>query len=167
MKLFHIVISCCVGLFIYFVLQALWGPAGITALAEIESYKTRLEANIDQLQAIQVQMNSDLDRLASDTSRLRSEAYRIGMVGNDEVRIRLPQDHSVAEITPGTIATKPQENTISQALITGAAISVSLILLLILTFIRFEADMLTGGKQKRRRRPVPYQGVRTQTASLE
>ena len=166
MKLFHILVASCLTVFLFFILQAIWGPAGANSCAEMNLYKARLEISIEQLNDFQVQLNSDLARLESDEARLRQEAYRIGLVGANEVRIRIPFQATETIVAPGNIAQKPQDSNKVQALISGISISFGLVMLLLMGFINFEVGLI-GGKPNKRRLTENYQGVRVHTASLE
>ena len=166
MKLFYIIVSSCLSIFLYFVLQSIWGPAGSNSCMEMVLYKGRLETSIEHMKDFKSQLDSDLSRLETDEARLRQEAYRVGLVGQDEVRIRLPMSASDSISLPGNIAPKPLENGNSQAIITGISISLGLVFWLFLMFINFEIELI-GTKGRRRPLPKPYQGVRVQTASLE
>lgn len=132
---------------------------------EMKLYKARLEVSIEQLSDFQTQMLSDLTRLETDEARLREEAYRIGLVGGNEVRIRISLPTNEIIDVPGNIAQRPQENSNLQAVICGISLSFGLVMLLLMGFINFEVELM-GGKTKKRR-SANYQGVRVQTASLE
>lgn len=164
MKLFYLTVSACLSLFLFFMLQAVWGPSGANACNELAQYKQRLQTSIASLQDFSDQMNSDLSRLAGDESRLRQEAYRIGMVAGDETRIRLPLPAEELVKSTGTIASRPADDKGAQAVIAGVSVSFGLVLFLFLSFVQLEWDLI-GGRGNRRHRP--YHGARVQTASLE
>lgn len=166
MKLFHLVISSSVTLFLYLVLNGVWGVSGTQDFRELLEYRARLDDSILQLQTRQQAMMSDLERLRQDPSRLREEAHRIGMVGAEEIRVRVPMEASSAGLPPAAgIAQKPEPRAVPRPLITGVSISLGTILLLVLTLCDFESSL--QGRHPQRRRSSMNQGMRVQTASRE
>jgi cell division protein FtsB len=158
MKAYHILLSSCLTIFLYFSLQAIWGPAGMQACSDLNQYKNRLAVSIDQLREFEMKLSSDLTRLETDPSRLQQEAYRIGLVGSNEIRIRIPEIPSSTMSAPTVIAQRPVESAASQAIISGVSISVGLVLLFFLVFLNFEVDIIFetagSGRKKMIRRPV-------------
>jgi cell division protein FtsB len=167
MKLFHLVVSCSVTVFLYLVLSALWGSSGTQDFQELQEYRARLEQSIGKLEHDRQLLADDLERLKEDAGRLREEANRIGMVAPGEIRIKLPEEIA-APVAPATaaIAEKPSSKAAARPVITGISISLGIILLLVMTIYDFEASFQRGSSYGRRRH-YAGQGMRVQTASRE
>jgi cell division protein FtsB len=167
MKLFHLVVSGSVTVFLYLVLSALWGSAGTQDLQELQEYRNRLEQSIGKLERDSQSLAADLERIKDDPGRLHVEANRIGMVSPDEIRIKLPEE-IIPAVAPATaaIAEKPQSRAEARPVITGISISLGIILLLVMTIYDFEASFQRGAPTYRRRH-YAGQGIRVQTASRE
>lgn len=166
MKLFHLVVSSSVSLFVYLVLNAIWGISGIQDFQDLLEYRAKLNSSIMQLRERQDAIACDLDRLRNDPSRLREEAYRVGMVGPGEIRVNVPMTPPPVGLPPAVgIVNKPESHAVAKPVITGLAISLGIILLLVLTMHDFESGL--HNRNQHRRRTTVHQGMRVQTASRE
>jgi hypothetical protein len=148
------------------VLNAVWGVCGAQDFQELANYQSRLRQSISSLEQTRQYMETELERLRHDPSRLRQEAHRIGMIGANETRIKIPADLSVDPASPvADIASKPDERALPKALITGVSLSLGIVLLLVLTLLDLETNL--AGNPSPRRRPYSHHGMRVQTASRE
>jgi hypothetical protein len=168
MKLFHLVVSTSISLFLFLAISSIWGSSGIAAYGELLSYRERLTQSVVELQQVQDTISDDLYRVQQDPERLRQEAHRIGMIGETEVRIRLPANLPVTTIQATTMTPKPEPRAASRALITGISLSFGLILFLLLTIFDLESQLGEPSVRRPvRRQTTWYQGIRVQTASRE
>jgi hypothetical protein len=111
-------------------------------------------------------MEEELYRLRHDPSRLRQEAHRIGMLSENEIRVRMPASlPDAVGIPTAGIASKPESKALSKPLITGISVSLGIMILLIMTLIDFETTLI--GQRSNRRFTYLHQGIRVQTASRE
>jgi cell division protein FtsB len=166
MKLFHLIVTASLTVFMYCALSVIWGTAGNQEYLELVEYQTRLELSLEKLQQTNERLEGELNRLNNDPSRLKEEAHRIGMVDTDQILVKLPANINQDEPTDNQFCIKPASRAFSPALISGIAVSLGIILLLILTLFDLETSLI-GSQNTKKRRLYPYQGIRVQTASRE
>ncbi len=88
--LFRLAFSVYITFMLYMTLMLLFGPTGTMAVRELDSYKARLESNIEQLEGINSELNSQLSRLMSDRETIAVLARELGYYGTGEGAINIP-----------------------------------------------------------------------------
>jgi hypothetical protein len=158
-------IAVAAGLLTFNLSNAVFGPAGILATDRLKNYQQALSQNQNELQTINLTLNSRVDAITANRRVLETAGHSSGLLGADELRVRiegLPEPSSYN--SPGALIARPIDQSASTASLAVLALAITLVIIVLGHLIippAIKKTQRSSGKK-------PYgQGVRVQTASLE
>lgn len=83
------VVATLMGLGVYLVLELLFGNYGIIAYRSLERFRDKAVIELEDLRRQTSELQRQVRRLTTDSETVRLEARDIGLVGRDDVVIRL------------------------------------------------------------------------------
>ncbi len=130
MRFSYLLAAVLLGITLNVLLLLLHVPA---ELRELETYKTHVEENVQQL----MQKNKELEalyyQLQDDESRLVLEGYRIGMVfPEDEIIQVYPRERDLSALSPGEILLMRRTESQQRVIIRSISLSFSLVVIFVL-----------------------------------
>lgn len=133
MKPSSMVTAALTGLAVYFLLQFVFGAYGVVAYSVVSDYLDRSRDALTQAQGQQLVFQREIDSLTMDSERILVEARAIGIVGDNEVVVRIngrPRT-PVYRYDPGALPTDvpwPRDN---RPLFRSIGLAASLLILLL------------------------------------
>ncbi|TVR69410.1 MAG: septum formation initiator family protein [Spirochaetaceae bacterium] len=89
MKPSWLVIAALLGLGVYLALELLFGPYGFIAYRQLERFRERSVLELNELHRQTEELQRQVRMLTTDAETIRMEARDIGLVGRNEVVLRL------------------------------------------------------------------------------
>ncbi len=123
----------------YLLFSLIWAEYGVLGYARLETYRGRLESNIDRLDDRQAELSAETRSLRTDADRIRVEARKLGYYREGEGLVRLEgYDPQAVATSPGALVKRPAERRDRRdhaAIIRAAAASAGLLALFVMLLL--------------------------------
>jgi len=128
MRGFRVLFAAAIGLITYLLLGIFLGQAGVLESQRLLAYRSRLEANITDLDRIQAKLSERVQSLQSDPENVRLKARALGYFEPGENLIRLPgYDPNVEVTSPGALVYRTDHPSDPRSLFRAIAFGVGLL----------------------------------------
>ena len=130
----RVALSAYAGFACYVVLSVAFGSSGYLAYRELENERGAIDANVDDLRAINEALRASRDALLHEPEEILLRARTLGYLGPQEVRVRLPESQaSRTSVTLGRIVRLQASTEDNEDLLRSASVVTSLLAFVTLT----------------------------------
>lgn len=137
MRLQTLLLSLSFGLCVQLLLTLIGGPYSQDAYRQLESYRDAVAENVEAIEAQQIGLESQVERLRFDPNLIEVEARRLLLYGENEVVVYLPRNlRRTPSLSPGAVVVRRNDPPPDRRpLFRSIALVAALLCFLLLSFV--------------------------------